>query len=97
MRYTVEAASDAIKKNEKKIHFDENQQKRMETETNLPAKRRRNQQQFISDVPFVIGAHPLAKEFNLVERILIFFSYALIAIFFPLSLFFTIKTTQEYE
>ena len=69
MRSTAEAAAEAIKKSEKKITFDENKKRKMDLEANLPARRHKNQQQFSTDVPFVIGAHPLAKDFNLFAKV----------------------------
>lgn len=58
---------------------------------------RRRATQAVNELNNVIGANMTSKEFNIFEKILIFLSYSLIVIFFPLSLFFTLKTTQEYE
>lgn len=51
-----------------------------------------------SDVPFVIGAETtIAHTENPCEKILTTISWILLIVFFPWSLFFTLKVVQEYE
>jgi erythrocyte band 7 integral membrane protein len=49
------------------------------------------------DVPYIIGEEILENKRNLCETTLIIFSWALLVLFFPFSLFFTLKIVQEYE
>jgi hypothetical protein len=50
-----------------------------------------------SDVPFVIGADVEAPNEGMCEKILLAFSWFLLVVFFPFSLFFCMKVVQEYE
>lgn len=50
-----------------------------------------------SDVPYVIGANITEDNHGLCGKILLGISWFLIVLFFPLSLFITIKVVQEYE
>lgn len=50
-----------------------------------------------SDIPYVIGAHIAEDNHGLCGKILLGLSWFLIVIFFPLSLFITLKVVQEYE
>lgn len=87
------------------MHLTHNQQQQQQQQiptaqlrtSPFPTSRLRVNQPSTNDVPFVIGANAAYKDFNLFEKILIFLSYLLIVLFFPISLFFSLKTTQEYE
>ena len=50
-----------------------------------------------TDVPFIIGAHIAEESHGLCGKILLALSWFLIFIFFPFSLFITLKVVQEYE
>jgi hypothetical protein len=50
-----------------------------------------------TDVPFVIGAHIAEDNHGICGKILLGLSWFLMVIFFPLSLFITLKVVQEYE
>lgn len=50
-----------------------------------------------TDVPYVIGAHIDDENHGLCGKILLGISWFLIIVFFPFSLFVTIKVVQEYE
>jgi erythrocyte band 7 integral membrane protein len=49
------------------------------------------------DVPYIIGEEVLESKHTLCETTLIICSWCLIALFFPFSLFLTLKIVQEYE
>jgi hypothetical protein len=49
------------------------------------------------DVPYVIGEEILDIKVTLCEKTLIICSWCLLVLFFPFSIFFTIKIVQEYE
>ena len=49
------------------------------------------------DVPFIIGEELFDVERSFCEKILIVCSWCLIILFFPLSIFITLKIVQEYE
>jgi hypothetical protein len=51
-----------------------------------------------SDVPYIIGAEiDESSSGGFCEKILLFFAWVLLVMFFPFSLFFTLKVVQEYE
>jgi hypothetical protein len=50
-----------------------------------------------SDVPFVIGADVTNSSDGTCEKILSSLAWFLLFLFFPFSLFFTLKVVQEYE
>lgn len=50
-----------------------------------------------SDVPYIIGANITEDNHGICGKILLVLSWILIVIFFPFSLFVTIKVVQEYE
>lgn len=50
-----------------------------------------------TDIPYIIGAQISEENQGLCGKILIALSWFLIIIFFPFSLFLTIKVVQEYE
>ena len=50
-----------------------------------------------SDVPYIIGANITDDHHGLCGEILLALSWLLIVLFFPFSLFVTIKVVQEYE
>lgn len=50
-----------------------------------------------TDVPFIIGAHISEESHGLCGKILVALSWFLIVLFFPFSLFVTLKVVQEYE
>lgn len=50
-----------------------------------------------TDVPFIIGAHIADESLGLCGQILVSLSWFLIVVFFPFSLFVTLKVVQEYE
>jgi hypothetical protein len=50
-----------------------------------------------SEVPLIIGANITDDNHGLCGEILFFLSWFLIVLFFPMSLFATIKVVQEYE
>lgn len=50
-----------------------------------------------SDIPYIIGAQISEENQGLCGKILIAISWFLIILFFPFSLFITIKVVQEYE
>lgn len=49
------------------------------------------------DVPYIIGEETLDIRQTFCERVLIFFSWSLLILFFPFSLVLTLKIIQEYE
>lgn len=49
------------------------------------------------DVPYVIGEEVLENTHGICENTLIICSWTLVVLFFPFSLFFTLKIVQEYE
>lgn len=50
-----------------------------------------------TDVPFIIGAHITEESQGLCGKVLVALSWFLIVLFFPFSLFVTLKVVQEYE
>jgi hypothetical protein len=50
-----------------------------------------------SNVPYVIGAHVVNNNKGFFDQALLFLSWLIMAIFFPFSLFLTLKVVQEYE
>jgi hypothetical protein len=50
-----------------------------------------------SDVPFIIGANVTEENHGTCGKILLALSWFLMVVFFPLSLFVTLKVVQEYE
>ena len=50
-----------------------------------------------TDVPYVIGAHIAENNHGPCGKILLGLSWFLMVLFFPLSLFITLKVVQEYE
>ena len=49
------------------------------------------------DVPYIIGEEVFHTEYTVCETTLIVFSWFLLVLFFPFSLFLTLKIVQEYE
>ncbi|CAF1434888.1 unnamed protein product [Didymodactylos carnosus] len=49
------------------------------------------------DVPYIIGEEITYAKQNLCETTLLVGAWCLVVIFFPFSLFFTLKVIQEYE
>ena len=94
---TAEAVAIATEKSKRKVSFLNKKKMDPDAERDVMPARRCKNQQFNSDIPFVIGADPGPANFAAFEQILIFLSYLIIAVFFPFSLFFVLKTTQEYE
>lgn len=50
-----------------------------------------------TDIPYIIGAQISEERQGLCGKILLSLSWFLIVLFFPFSLFVTIKVVQEYE
>lgn len=53
--------------------------------------------QATTNVPYVIGAHVTNNNKGIFDQILLGLSWLIMLIFFPFSLFITLKVVQEYE
>jgi len=81
--------------------FDDLSKPRKESSQTTPNQRRssimrRNWAQH-TDVPFIIGANVTEENHGTCGKILLALSWFLMVVFFPLSLFVTLKVVQEYE
>lgn len=57
----------------------------------------RHNWQATTNVPYVIGAHVTNNNKGIFDQILLALSWLIMLVFFPFSLFITLKVVQEYE
>ena len=96
---------DKLNKKHKVLTFDLNQDDIYSSNENMPHLTAKQEKNILdrtnwaktTNVPYVIGADVTDENQGIFDKVLLALSWILMFMFFPLSLFITLKVVQEYE